>query len=190
MSGEVALICGGGEGLGRAIALRLAAEGVRVVVLGADERALGLVLGELTCGGGVGRHIAGDLSDVAVMDAAVGKALDHFGRLTFVVAATSDHVAAEYLAHAGRPHLRPHGRMLFAPTSPAEPSSAAATLEAATRPWLAAFSRELPFDGPTCNALSWVASPDSEADRAAEVALFFCSDVADGVNGQLLRVVD
>ena len=41
LHGKVALVTGGGEDVGRAIALALAARGVRVVITGREERALG-----------------------------------------------------------------------------------------------------------------------------------------------------
>ena len=45
LDGKVALVTGGGKAIGRAIALALAARGVRVVVMGRTERALGETVG-------------------------------------------------------------------------------------------------------------------------------------------------
>jgi 3-hydroxybutyrate dehydrogenase len=86
LDGKVALVTGGGKGIGRSIALALSARGVRLIVTGRDERALGETVGEIAHGGGKARHVAGDVRDVAHLQAAVGRALDVFGGLDFVIA--------------------------------------------------------------------------------------------------------
>jgi NAD(P)-dependent dehydrogenase (short-subunit alcohol dehydrogenase family) len=86
LEGQVALVTGGGKGMGRAIALALAARGVRVVVTGRDERALGETVGEIAFGGGKARHLAGDVRDVVHLRAAVARAIESFGGLDIVVA--------------------------------------------------------------------------------------------------------
>ena len=70
LDGQVALVADGGARMGRAIALALAARGVRVVVLGNEERALGETVGEIAFGGGKARHIVGDPLDAAQLRAA------------------------------------------------------------------------------------------------------------------------
>jgi ketoreductase len=85
-AGRVALVTGGGKGLGRAIALGLAARGMRVVVMGRDEKALGMVVGEIVYGGGAARHSPGDVRERADVDRAVDKAVLAFGRIDVVVA--------------------------------------------------------------------------------------------------------
>ena len=76
LSGRVALVVGGVRGIGRGIALRLAAEGARVIV--ADARtdgadALGLPF------------VACDISTAAGAEAAVAAAVDRFGGLDILV---------------------------------------------------------------------------------------------------------
>lgn len=83
---HVALVTGGGRGIGRAIALGLAARGAKVVVTGRDERALGETVGEIVYQGGAARHLAGDVRDRAHLEAAVARAEEVFGPLTVVVA--------------------------------------------------------------------------------------------------------
>jgi len=61
--GATAVVHDGGEPTGRAIALALAARGVRVVVAGANERALGETVGEIAFGGGKARHVVGGVED-------------------------------------------------------------------------------------------------------------------------------
>jgi NADP-dependent 3-hydroxy acid dehydrogenase YdfG len=107
LEGQVALVTGGGEGIGRAVALLLSSRGARVVVVGAKQRTLGEVVGEIANAGGKARHLAGDLGDPAVRDAAVAKAIDVFGGLHLVVASEGDagpifRAAAAAMAGPGR----------------------------------------------------------------------------------------
>ncbi len=86
LEGKVAWVTGGGRGIGRAVALRLASRGVSVIVSGRNERALGEVVGEITNGAGKARHLAGDVREEAHLDAVVEKAWSTWGRLDIVVA--------------------------------------------------------------------------------------------------------
>jgi 3-hydroxybutyrate dehydrogenase len=84
--GQVALVTGGGRGIGQAIALELSGRGACVVVMGRSERELGETVGELVHAGGQARHVAGDVRDPVHARAAVAKAIDTWGRLDVVVA--------------------------------------------------------------------------------------------------------
>lgn len=79
MKDHVVLIAPGGEGIGRALALALAARGARVVVTGAPEKELGETVGYVAFGGGKARHFAGDAAG------AVEKAVGAFGAIDRVV---------------------------------------------------------------------------------------------------------
>jgi 3-oxoacyl-[acyl-carrier protein] reductase len=80
---RVAVVTAASRGLGRASAVALAAEGVRLVV---NARSAGQ-LEELRAEVGVDVEIvAGDLNDENLPDALVNRALDRFGRLDIVVA--------------------------------------------------------------------------------------------------------
>lgn len=91
--GRVALVTGGSDGMGRAIALRLASEGADIVFqyLGAvdDERGLGSAASETEAAiGALGRQaVAIDigLNDPSAPAAIVGAARDAFGRIDIVV---------------------------------------------------------------------------------------------------------
>lgn len=84
---RVALVMGAGEGAFRAIALALAARGVRVVVAGGHERALAETVGEIAYGGGKARHVAGDVG------AAVDRALEVFSGLDLAIGASEADLA-------------------------------------------------------------------------------------------------
>jgi NAD(P)-dependent dehydrogenase (short-subunit alcohol dehydrogenase family) len=78
----VALITGGGSGIGRAVATRFVTEGARVVVLDRDRDRLDSLTAEL---GEACAAVAGDASDATVNAEAVGLALSRFGRLDALV---------------------------------------------------------------------------------------------------------
>jgi NAD(P)-dependent dehydrogenase (short-subunit alcohol dehydrogenase family) len=86
LGGQVAIVTGGGKGIGRAIALELAGRGARVLVSGRDERALGETVGEIAHAGGQARHLAGDVRDEAHGRALVARATETWGQLDIVVA--------------------------------------------------------------------------------------------------------
>ncbi|WP_318200449.1 SDR family oxidoreductase [Streptomyces sp. SCL15-4] len=92
----VALITGGGSGIGAAVARRLLAAGHRVTVTGRGERRLRDFAESLGRPGGL-LTLAGDASDFADVRHAVDRTLEAYGRLDTVVAnagfATHDTVA-------------------------------------------------------------------------------------------------
>lgn len=86
LGGKVALVTGGGKGIGRAIAVELAGRGASVLITGRAEKALGDAVGELVHAGGQARHLAGDVRDPAHARAAVARAVETWGHLDLVVA--------------------------------------------------------------------------------------------------------
>ena len=80
---KVVLVTGGGSGLGRAAALRFAAEGANVVVIDKNGQAARDVVDQLA---ETGTAITADLTDAAQVEAAVKQALAAWGRLDVVFA--------------------------------------------------------------------------------------------------------
>src|SRR3954471_1744009 len=70
---RTALVTGAGRGLGRASALRLAAEGATTLLVGRGREALNAVAAEITTAGGEARAIIADLSDGADIDRLVAE---------------------------------------------------------------------------------------------------------------------
>ena len=82
---RVALVTGAGQGIGRAIALNLAAGGARVVVQDLDDDAAKAVMGEIEAAGGQAAIAGGSVAEVAVTDAMVEVAEQQFGGLDILV---------------------------------------------------------------------------------------------------------
>lgn len=76
LAGRVALITGGGSGIGRATAHRFAAEGMRVCVVDIDADAVAAVADELG-----GLAVSCDVSDPAQVDATFARCADELGGL-------------------------------------------------------------------------------------------------------------
>jgi len=81
LSGQVALIVGGGRGLGRAAALTLARQGMDVLVAARTSAQVEAVAGEIAQGGGRARAVAADASAEAGAERIVAEALAWRGRM-------------------------------------------------------------------------------------------------------------
>lgn len=84
---KVALVTGGGQGLGQAICRRLAAEGAHVVVTDLNEAAARSTAAEIVAA--TGRQTLGlkvDVTDEAQVESIVNATLEKFGRLDIAVA--------------------------------------------------------------------------------------------------------
>ncbi|MFI1918055.1 SDR family NAD(P)-dependent oxidoreductase [Nocardia sp. NPDC020380] len=88
LAGRVALITGGGTGIGAAAARRLVAEGSAVVLCGRRSEPLQALAEEL---GEEARAVAGDAADPEDVRGMVAQAIDSFGRLDMVVTGAGGH---------------------------------------------------------------------------------------------------
>lgn len=82
---KVAWVTGGGRGIGRATALRFAAEGARVVVADVDADVAQAVAAEIVAAGGQAIGVAGNVADREAIGGMVQAALDAYGRLDILI---------------------------------------------------------------------------------------------------------
>ena len=85
LTGKVAIITGGGRGIGRAIATAYAAEGARVVIAARSKAQLDEVVTEIAAQGGEALAVPTDLRVRAEVENLVQQTVDRFGRIDILV---------------------------------------------------------------------------------------------------------
>lgn len=85
LEGKVAIVTGGGTGIGEAICKKFAREGAKVVVAGFPEDPVEEVAKEIQQEGGTAVAFAGDISVAENAEKCVDMALAHFGQLDILV---------------------------------------------------------------------------------------------------------
>jgi 2-hydroxycyclohexanecarboxyl-CoA dehydrogenase len=85
LKGKVALVTGGGRGVGRGICLRLAAEGAKVAVNDLHDRRAERVAAEITEAGGSAIALVADITDLAQVRAMVAKTVEALGPVDILV---------------------------------------------------------------------------------------------------------
>jgi NADP-dependent 3-hydroxy acid dehydrogenase YdfG len=88
---RVALITGGGTGIGAATAEELAGVGLRVVVVGRRPGPLEHVVAVIKGRGGEAQALPADVSDYEAMEKAVGRTVERYGRIDLLVANAAVH---------------------------------------------------------------------------------------------------
>lgn len=82
---KVALVTGGGGGIGRATALRLAEEGAKVAINDVNLEAAQAVADEVAAAGGDAIVVEADVTDMAQVQEMVAQTVERFGSLDIVV---------------------------------------------------------------------------------------------------------
>jgi len=82
---KVAIVTGASRGIGRSIALDLAAKGARVVASARNAELLDALVAEIKGGGGAAIAVVGDVSNTADADKLVEEAVSAFGRVDILV---------------------------------------------------------------------------------------------------------
>jgi NAD(P)-dependent dehydrogenase (short-subunit alcohol dehydrogenase family) len=85
MQGKVAVVTGASTGIGRAVAVALAKEGVNVVVADVDADRGEKVVVDLEAWGAEAMFVETDVADAAAAERLVARTLERFGRLDYAV---------------------------------------------------------------------------------------------------------
>jgi len=85
LEGRVAIVTGGGHGIGKAYAIRLASEGAKIVIAEVDEKAAHAVAKELTGAGYEALGLRTDVSDAASVERMANTTVERFGRIDVLV---------------------------------------------------------------------------------------------------------
>lgn len=85
LAGQVCMVSGAGQGLGRTVALEMVAEGARVALLERNRETLDAVMDEIAGLGGTARAFALDVTDYDAYRAAVESVIKDFGKIDVLV---------------------------------------------------------------------------------------------------------
>lgn len=172
LSGEVAIVTGAGKGIGREIALALAARGASVVVnnrLRDGVDSAGETVDAIIAGGGSAVAERSSVESAGAADSMVATAMDNFGQIDMVVANAAivdratfgttdpdrfrevieiDFMAPVALARAALPEITKNaGRFLFVTSAAGTYGEYGVTSYAAAKGALSAFAKTLAIEG-------------------------------------------
>ena len=85
LSGQVAIVTGAGQGVGRGVSIALAKRGVHIAAIGRTESTLDETIAIVSSSGGSARRFVCDVGDRARVDAAVESVVAAFGRVDILV---------------------------------------------------------------------------------------------------------
>jgi NAD(P)-dependent dehydrogenase (short-subunit alcohol dehydrogenase family) len=95
LAGKVAIVTGGGQGIGEAIAVGFAAQGAKVLVTGRTREKLDAVVAKITASGGIAAAIEALAGDRAQAELTVNHAISAWGRVDILV--NNAHTFTDYL---------------------------------------------------------------------------------------------
>ncbi len=85
LNNQVAIVTGGGRGIGRGIANKLAEYGAKVVIASTSMEPAALVVAEIEAKGGHALALQTDVSDFASVKQTVAATIEHFGQIDILV---------------------------------------------------------------------------------------------------------
>ena len=85
LAGKISIVTGASRGIGRAIALRLAQEGAKLLLVARTQSALESTVAEIVTAGGTAAFAAADLRDAAAPAAVLQAAIAAYGEVDIVV---------------------------------------------------------------------------------------------------------
>jgi NAD(P)-dependent dehydrogenase (short-subunit alcohol dehydrogenase family) len=85
LAGQVAIVTGGGRGIGQAIAIKLAQQGAKVAVLARNQAQLQETVQKIQAGGGQSLAIPTDISDLAQVETAIAQVVEQWGGIDILV---------------------------------------------------------------------------------------------------------
>lgn len=91
LEGKTAIVTGAGDGIGRAIAIRLANDGAKVAVLDLNKEKAGQTMEMILSYGGTAVEIVADITKSAEVKASVAKVLADFGKIDILVNCAGGH---------------------------------------------------------------------------------------------------
>jgi len=94
LAGRVAIVTGGGRGIGKAIALAYAAEGAALCVVARSGEEVEQAAAEIEAMGGRSLAVAADVTDAGQVDGMVREVLDRFGRVDVLFNAAGQRAVA------------------------------------------------------------------------------------------------
>ena len=81
LTGRTAIVTGAGRGMGRAVAVRLAAAGASIVVNDLVAESAQATVEQLISGGGKAIAVAGDVADSTAVESLIGRWTDEYGHI-------------------------------------------------------------------------------------------------------------
>lgn len=85
LAGKTAYVTGSGRGIGRAVAVKLAAEGARIVVNDLEAEPADSVVAEIAAAGGEAVAVVGSVTDPGFADRFIAAGLDAFGGIDIII---------------------------------------------------------------------------------------------------------
>ena len=97
LKGKVAVVTGGTEGIGKATAFKLAAEGAKVAICARRKDLLDKVAAEITISGGDALAVVADISKTADIEHLIKAVVERYGRIDILVNNAGSAIRGKFL---------------------------------------------------------------------------------------------